>query len=391
MKRVLIVLEGYINLSEANAICIDSLVKIWKKSNIIVDILSIENKKCSEYDNVYILENRYTSKNNTIRRINKFLNMPIGSRKLAEALTRRVCELAEKNKYNCIVCTVNPVETANIIPNIKIKYPNIRCILYEIDPTSNRYKTPKNFIEKLWKHRAEIWEAYIYKYSDLIVHMKTHRQHFSNQWYDKFNEKTIYLDIPCLTKKYIEKSNDDFSGKKKVVYAGSFYPELRNPRQMIDILWQYSRKHSIQVDIYTGKNMWDTLMLYIKDKEEVFKLHEFVSQDELDSIFSQSDALLDLGNKDSDFLPSKTIQYIGTGLPIIHFAPDMSDVTIPYLKKYENCLLIFLNEYDIRKYIQQIQLFLDKKQREMDFSKKLEEVFVENTPKYTADRLEEYF
>lgn len=27
MKRVLIVLEGYINLSEANVICIDSLVK----------------------------------------------------------------------------------------------------------------------------------------------------------------------------------------------------------------------------------------------------------------------------------------------------------------------------------------------------------------------------
>lgn len=391
MKRVLIVLEGYKNLSEANAVCIDSLVKVWEKSNIVVDILSIEDKKYSEHNNVYILENRYTSKNNIIRKINKFLNMPIGSRGLVKALIYRVCDLVEKNKYNCIVCTVNPAETANIIPNVKIQYPNIKCILYEIDPTSNRYKTPKNFVEKLWMYRAKIWEAYIYKYSDLIVHMKTHKQHFSSKWYDKFNEKTIYLDIPCLIKKYIEKHNSDFSGKKRFVYAGSFYPQLRNPRQMIDILWQYSQKYSIQVDIYTGKNMWDTLMLYIKGRENVFKLHEFVSQDNLNNIFSQSDALLDLGNKDSDFLPSKTIQYIGTGLPIIHFAPDMSDVTIPYLKKYENCLLIYLNEYDTRKYIQQIQLFLGERQREVVFSKKLEEVFIENTPKYTADRLEEYF
>ena len=54
MAKVLCVLQGYANKTEANAICLDPIIKIWRDSGHYVDVVSLENE--NQISDIKILE-----------------------------------------------------------------------------------------------------------------------------------------------------------------------------------------------------------------------------------------------------------------------------------------------------------------------------------------------
>ena len=79
---------------------------------------------------------------------------------------------------------------------------------------------------------------------------------------------------------------------------------------------------------------------HIDDKEN----HEFlnmVSRNDALKIMSDSiHCLLSIGNKNPSQLPSKVIEYISTGKPVIHFAEIENDPVIEISKRYSNLIVI---------------------------------------------------
>lgn len=92
-----------------------------------------------------------------------------------------------------------------------------------------------------------------------------------------------------------------------------------------------------------------------------------------------------MGNKESDFLPSKILYYIGTRKKIIHFAPDAEDVAIPYLNKYKNALIIYEGE-NIENVCDKIISFLFDTSTNNITDEELTELFFQNTPVYSAEK-----
>lgn len=388
MKKIAFIASGYINQSEANAICLKNIIDIMKDS-IKVDIISIEKEayECNSDGIFAIKQNNVVEKNEIIRKIIKFMHMPVGSRRLSKLVARRVCSLLKKRKYDALIAVVNPVESADAIYYIKRRNPQQKVILYEIDPASNRYKEARSLFEKVWKFKSILWEKKIYEHCDKIIHMKTHSSHFSQMCFRKYQDKVLYLDIPSFRIDFLPTISKPDS-KICMVYAGAFYPALRNPFPMLDVLKKLNRLVPISVKIFTGSGMIEQIKKYVEDESSFF-VSNYISQDALRLELCKADFLLDLGNKESDFLPSKTLQYMGTGKPIIHFMPDTGDVAVDYLRRYKDAISVFMDTSENN--INSIVSFIQKERLSPYIcdSKKLMQLFLENTPQYTAQKLME--
>ena len=79
-----------------------------------------------------------------------------------------------------------------------------------------------------------------------------------------------------------------------------------------------------------------------------------VSRSEALKIMASSNhCLLSIGNKNAAQLPSKVIEYLSTGKPVVHFAEIGDDPVIEISKKYPN-LLVISKELDKEEFIKKL-------------------------------------
>ena len=382
-NKVLFLTEKYSTHNVPNSLCVEKIIHEWnmRYKNIDARVLSIENEHINE-DFFSVLYNyQMNGIELQLRKIKKFFTMPIGHSKLVDELEKQLDLIKQEFDFDTIIAVINPVETAEASYRFKLRNPKVKFILYEIDPNSNRYKVPENFIEKQWKTKSTKWEKKVYSKADYIIHMESHKNHFERDEYKVFKDKTIYLDIPSFNVNISKKSQNN--EVMKLLYAGAFYPKLREPYKMLRIL--SFLKNDFRLDIYTGKKMRSALNILAIENPFIV-IHDSVSQDEINDITMTSDVLISLGNKNSDFLPSKTLVYMGTGKPIIHFYEDDDDTSIKYLRRYSNALLIRVND-NITENVKKISCFLKNLPDTITEPSNLIKEFYENTSEYSADRI----
>lgn len=389
MSKVLFVLSGLLGAVEPNANCIDNIFGFFS-NDIECHSLSIEkNAKYLTKENKLVHTMIYSESiygiKNWIRKIKKFFYMPLGSILLSNKIYDKIQELYDQYKYNTIVAVVNPVESAEAMYRFKKNNPKVKCILYEIDPASNRYKKPIGLIERLWKRKSIRWEQKIYNSFDFIIHMQTHKVHFSQKYYKKFADKTLFLDIPNFQLLNYKQKNIDLTNVC-FLYAGVFYQKLRTPDYMISLFKYLEKSLNFSLNIYTGGVMKKYVENLIQDSQSIH-LFDLIEQSSLNRVVEKSDILISVGNIDSDFLPSKILYYIGTGKKIIHFFSDENDVANNYLKKYKNALLVDQRQ-GIDLNVEKIKDFLEIECYPIS-SVELMNLYVENTPKYTAQKFME--
>lgn len=384
MKRILVLTKDYFKLSSPNAICIQGIVNEWKSNNIEVDIISAENNKCiSNKHNIFI--SKPTVK---LQRIKKLISYPLDSDKLVQEYEKAIESCILNNNYDLIIAVVNPTETAQALCNIKKEYPNLKTCLYEIDPISNRYKIPKNLLEKYLRQRAVSWSCKIYSKLDCVIHMVTHKTYFDTDLFSEFQGKSYYLDIPAL--RFVnEKDNVNSQEKITIVYAGAFYKKLRNPIKIINALKIVCSKHPVKVLLYINNIMQDEIRRITESQRESFYISGYIPEKELNEILMSSSILLSVGNKDSDFLPSKIFTYFGMNKPVIHYSFDTNDVALPYLQKYGNSLCVS-DQDSIEILAEKMEKFILEKDSKIYSKEELNTMFIENTPQYNAEKIIEY-
>lgn len=386
MEKVLIVLGRYIHQTYPNGICVNKIIENWDYK-IATDIVSAESEgECLHGQNIHPIY--FTAPSNKISKlyykIKKLFFAPLAELKLIKKMQAEIEKLCYENTYAAVIAVTNPPEAVEAVYRARKKTKNGQFIIYEIDPASNRYKTPTGIIEKYWSCKTRHWEKKMYLEADTVIHMKTHLKHFSSAYFSDFINKTIYLDIPNLNiNTYVSKN--DYKHKEKVLlYSGAFYPIMREPDYMLNTLSRLTQE-TVKLVIYTGR-MQDKIRHICNEKNMNFGLNSLVSQEEIEKKIAESDILLSIGNRDSDFLPSKVLSYIAAGKPIIHYYFDENDVSLPYLKKYGNALLINTEE-TVDSSSEKIKNFINVSENFSVDIEKIKSDFIENTPEYNADKI----
>lgn len=384
MHRFLIITKGFRELSAPNAICLKDILKTWNDNQILVDVISAETKEGGSDETHFYVYSKI--KNNKLRKIKKIFTYPIDDTNLVIELANRVERQIKMAKYELLIAVVNPPEAASALKLIKEKHPEQKCCLYEIDALSNRYKFPKTISERLATWKAYKWARDIYEKMDIIVHMKSHKKHFESQKFIKYRNKSYYLDIPSFKLQswyqYEEKSQLTF------LYAGALYKDLRNPEKMIEVFHQFASLKTVEISMYINDAMFDEVKSLCQ-KQNAFKISRYIPENQLNEEIINTTCLISLGNKESDFLPSKVLSYMGTGKPIIHFYFDKYDVALSYLDRYPNSLCIDLNN-PVEVNLNKLNDFVENRMNSVPMSKeKLLSTFEENTPEYSAYKIME--
>ena len=337
MKRILFLTEGYMKSSLPNAICLKKIIQYLESIGNEIFVISAESEVFANDTRCYYF---CSKQSRTEHAINKLIRYPVANLFKVKSYISASEFVLVNNTIDLIVSVTNPVETAEAIKFIKRKHPDIKCCLYEIDPASNRYKHTKSFFQKWLKLRARHWEKSVYSHFESIIHMKSHKYYYSSEFYSSFVSNSLYWDIPAVSKMNLPfEKNHNTGNRLQLIYAGAFYKDLRNPNGLIQSLIQLSTYLTADIYLYINDIMFKDVEKMIHGLSNIHLSH-YIPEQELNQKIIQCDALLSLGNKDSDFLPSKIFSYMSTGKSIIHFSFDKNDVAIEYLKRYPKSLLL---------------------------------------------------
>ena len=255
-------------------------------------------------------------------------------------------------EYDVIISVSLPFSShiAGYMINKKIGKPWIMDIgdpftLKKTAPENNSflYGRLNKFYEKKFYHQAS---QILFTHEDA---MKTHINEFQiqeskvavGQPISKFQE-----DLYELSKNY------DYGTKDiKFGYFGIFTQGVRTPDNFLESL---RKLKDYEMHWYINSDSKSILKKNILDSSK-HNYHSQVPRDEaLELMTTSFHCLVSVGNLNPNQIPSKVIEYIATGKPVVHFAEIKDDPVIPIAEEFDNLFIITTNT-DLNKFKKELQ------------------------------------
>ncbi len=373
MKKTIIICYGFNgnNSTNANAICVNEILKTIKNKQdfiIVTDINSTFNEFESEINQFKTC----------------FIPLEKNSRKINFNDWKKKCinlikKMLKEDNIKQIITISFPFEILEIGLTIKREFPSIKWVIYELDPFLYN-KLFKNYY--LWFIRRLIREFIVFYYADVILLTHELYKQYQRGIYSYYRSKLVDIGIPLL--KINSYSNDIVpkGEKKSAVYIGNFYSKIRDPEYMLQIFSELNGV--IELGIYGDLN---NNIKYKKLENSNISFFNRVSKDDIEVILENTNFLINIGNKLDNQLPSKVLEYIGTGKPIIHFSSTEDDTCLKYLKKYPLALIINEHEKTIVEHVNELLDFINRSGTQKVDSNLLKEIYGEDTVDKVCEKI----
>ena len=211
------------------------------------------------------------------------------------------------------------------------------------DPFSLKVDAPENN-RFLYSGLNKRYEKKFYSLADNILF--THLDALSNhkKFFDIPSNKLIVANpISNFDKDLFNNalSYDYLTRPIKISYFGIFTKGVRSPNSFLELV---KKNNEFVFSWYVNEDSEKTIKSCdINDDKHSFYSH--VPREEAQQLMVNSaHCLLSIGNKNPNQIPSKVIEYLATGKPIIHFAEIDDDPVIKLSDEFDN--LITINKSD---------------------------------------------
>ncbi len=414
MKKILIATDSFHKYPTANGICVEEIARelVLRKYEVHVLCFRHPGDKINEMINeIHIhrlkmdlinkLRFKYETKTKSrlrlfykymmilVNRIKAVLFIhwfPMRSPFFANRYLRMMKKINDAYCFDAIISSYCPFEAAFSLMKIKKENSNLKLGIYMLDSLTNlnkRFFMSERFQEK----KAWRWEEKIFEKADFIINMRCHRRHYTKEKYTRFAEKMYFSDIPhIINHDNLIRINHEKNKPLRMIYAGFMRNDILE--KVITLLSPFLKNNRIQLELY-GRSTYEMLNR-ICDKsilKNIF-IRGFVQHEEILVEEYNSNILLSLGNANTDFIPSKTFEYISLGKKILHIYSYEKDPTLYYYGLYPNSCCINVND-ELNNNIEKINNFLEKDEIEIKYDS-IKEIFLQNTPEFTVDIIEKY-
>ncbi len=293
-----------------------------------------------------------------------------------QCLVRRYvdeCKKTVKGKKDVVVvASYTPFEGIKAGAIIKGMFPYVHTVYYSLDTLSNESGfgvLPESVRAKIGLNQEL---KYFSKYDKLLL-MNCHKKHYEAEEFSQYTSKIVWADFPLFQ----PQDNTISQHSLKIVYTGSLYRGIRNPRSAMELLSSVLDTYSVH--FYGQSDCDDILEEYATKFPGHVVCHGLVSHKEAIKAAAEADILLSLGNAHTEMAPSKIYEQMSTGKPIIHTYAEQNDPCLPLLKEYGNALCVDIaniSSVNIKEFVDQLAI-LSKGD--------LDDKFIEASPKYTLD------
>jgi hypothetical protein len=397
--RVLFVVKEYLPKPTPPGLCVMNVQKALLAKGVQSDVLMVGEEegfyKTLETGDVFCIKSgiRFEKKKESLIDYLKVhlpmvITWPIPSTKRVNDYRRMIQKLNEEKHYDAIIGTMFPPDVC-----VACSYFD-HFFLYELDSLINN-PMYKSGLKKHLGHRLKRVERRLFNSAEFIIHLNNNKLFYSKERYNKYSAKSVYTDIPELTRVASLEDNQNlengFTKENKenqivMVYSGHLSKDYRSPTKLISLIKAMSETINISCLFFSRGDCEDELRQAEIDTNGIIKRMGYVSQEELSKYTHKADFLLDIGNRLSgeDYsLPSKVICYMAMGKPIIHIN-GVNDSAIKYLEKYGLAINIS-EESDIKDAAKQTIKFINSNRGKIIPFDEVAEKFPQNTPEYTAE------
>lgn len=393
-RKVLFIVNAYYPRPVPTSICVMYVQDALWNMGIESDVLQAGEKdgfeKATNFGRIYSVNSgkitfdktRRNFFNYYLKKIPLLITWPILSPPNVKKYKKWIRE-NEKN-YHAIIAIMAPGDTALAASGFD------DFIIYELDSLINNPEY-KRGVKKYYRRRLYKLEKFLYEKASLIIHLNNNKKFYSTRdEYTKYREKFRYTDIPYLVNKYYEHKKNE--GKIRAVYLGSFARDYRSPEYLLKLIGSIRKELVIRCDFYTRGACEDLIENGVKDYPGTVFKNDYVPHETVKKIIEESDLLISVGNKleGNDYsLPSKTIEYIASGKPVLHIVGGDNDSAVSYFKNYGLACIIDPND-SFEKNTRIVVDFIKKSRNESIPFNSVENKFPMNVPKYTAEIIRDY-
>ena len=190
----------------------------------------------------------------------------------------------------------------------------------------------------------------------------------------QFKDKLIYFELPYILIRETAVTTND------IIFAGFLGGKMRQPEPMLNVLVEAIPMVKSDITYRFYVNDPDSLRPYETFSGGKIRFSGYIDRDELNKRLSNCYMLLTIGNKGSDQMPSKTVEYIGYRKPILFFYADDNDTSLRYFNYYPDVCKIDVRE-DVHASAQKLADFLNSTHREITYEELMKvKVFRDSTP-----------
>ncbi len=252
--------------------------------------------------------------------------------------------LIDTEQYDAFITVSDPFTSHTVGYELKQKYPQLKWLVDIGDPFCFRHDTPTNN-HFLYKQKNYNIEREVFAKAE---HISVTTESTKNKYTELFPESAHKIKvIPPLMAPAEVKHTSTVSEKNdtiKLIFVGTLYKAIRNPKFLLQIFTQLLRTNfskKVELHFYGDINdCQDEFKKYQPLLNKNLFLHGLVSREEVLQAMATSSVLINIGNDNMYQLPSKIVEYVLTGKPIINIARLENDSSTEFLQAYPGKLIM---------------------------------------------------
>ena len=285
------------------------------------------------------------------------------------------------NDFDVIVANSMPFEPLKIASVFGKKKP---VIYYKMEPVAH-YLHPEDF--ERGKQQEEEWD----NQASAIVMTNLIYKYYQQYAKPENIKKVVVAQFPCVIDRGEQKSVLKESENKEcnIVYVGKFYRDTRNPKylfSLVDALGKRGMHLTIAGGYQYAQLPEDMIEKYFTNTHPYITYHGELPAEKADELLREADILVHQGNKVPDMMPSKILDYISSGKPILNIYSIDDCPTLPYMEKYDMCMNIKEGEELTDELLDKIYRFChENKGKRIPFAE-IKEKFMDCTPEYVGQQ-----
>jgi len=273
--------------------------------------------------------------------------------------------LLKKYHYDAMVTVSQPFTGHLVGLSLKGKYPDMKWTVDIGDPFCFAESVPINNY-RLFKKLNYFSEKKVFEYADSISLTNC----FALDRYAKIFSKCkgkLYVIPPLLSLPEKEADKRDLllrDEKIRMVFVGTLYKALRNPGYLLKMFRNLlGTSLGRKLELHFWGEVDDCVEFFAPYKSHLDSklfLHGLVNRDRAFQAMKSADILVNIGNSVPYHLPSKVVEYISTGKPILNLVRSTNDSSYEFFDKLPWCLTLFDNsESIVEQDLEKLQHFLE--------------------------------
>lgn len=173
-------------------------------------------------------------------------------------------------------------------------------------------------------------------------------------------------------------------GKFHLLFCGWLYSNIRSPKYFLDIVSLLDERFEVTFMGRECEKLQERFPTETKAKLITLPNQPY---DVALQAMADADVLINIGNSVPVHMPSKTLEYINTGKPMVNFYKFSDCPTLYYTKRYPLALNLFEEETDLEAAAARFIRFCEENVGKMVDRGYIETEFADSTPQYIAQKI----